>query len=87
MKPTLPEAEKKLVKDIQTFEQLPAKTRELEVLQEQAEKTTGTENAALHQTIRDKTAESISCMLIDAGDNPINLKRRIPVEANKCPKE
>jgi hypothetical protein len=87
MKPTPAEVEKKLGEDIRAFEDLPAKTKDLEALQEQAEKTTGTENAALHQAIRDKTAESNPRMLTNVGDKPTNQERRIPVEANKRPKE
>lgn len=43
-------------KDLQKFEQLPAKTKELSLLKDQAEKATGPENAALHRKIRDKGA-------------------------------
>lgn len=57
MKPAPPEAEKKLGKDLKAFEQLPAKTKELEVLQEQAEKTTGAKLATLHEEIRDKAQQ------------------------------
>ena len=55
MKPAPPAAEKKLGTDLQTFEQLPTKTKELELLQDQAEKATGPEHAALHRAIRDKS--------------------------------
>lgn len=58
MKPMPPEAGKELGKDLETFEQLPVKTKELEMLQEQAEKTTGTENAALHRKIRHKAGQA-----------------------------
>jgi len=57
MKPTPPEAEKKLGKDLETFAQLPVKTKELEELQQQAEKATGAEHAALHKIIRDKAKQ------------------------------
>lgn len=57
MKPTPPEAEKKLGKDLETFAQLPVKTKELEDLQHQAEKATGEEQAALHEVIRDKSRQ------------------------------
>ncbi|MFZ2280457.1 MAG: hypothetical protein WAW39_21850 [Prosthecobacter sp.] len=56
MKPEPPAAEKKLGTDLKTFEQLPAKTKELELLQDQAEKTAGPEHTALHQKIRDKSS-------------------------------
>lgn len=55
MKPAPPAAEKKLGTDLKTFEQLPAKTKELELLQDQAEKAVGAEHAALHQKIREKS--------------------------------
>lgn len=55
MKPEPPAVEKKLGTDLKTFEQLPAKTKELELLQDQAEKAAGPEHAALHQKIRDKS--------------------------------
>ncbi|MDP1589683.1 MAG: hypothetical protein Q8M07_18160 [Prosthecobacter sp.] len=57
MKPTPPEAQKKLGKDLETFAQLPVKTKELEELQHKAEKATGEEQAALHQMIRDKARQ------------------------------
>ena len=40
---------------MKTFEQLPAKTKELELLKDQAEKSTGQESAALNKKIRDKS--------------------------------
>ncbi len=49
-----PKAEKDLVRDLKAFEQLPAKNRELELLKDQAEKTTGQESVALDKVIRDK---------------------------------
>jgi len=55
MKPKPQNTEKDLGKDLKTFEQLPAKTKELEVLKDQAEKATGQESVALNKTIRDKT--------------------------------
>lgn len=57
MKPTPPEAEKKLGKDLETFAQLPVKIKELEELQHQSEKTTGEEQTALQQMIRDKARQ------------------------------
>jgi hypothetical protein len=49
-----PEPEKDPAKDLQKFEQLPAKTKELSLLKDQAEKATGPENVALNRKIRDK---------------------------------
>lgn len=46
--------EKDLGKDLKTFEQLPAKTKELELLKDQAEKATGQESVDLQEVIRDK---------------------------------
>lgn len=46
------EPEKKLDADLETFEDLPAKTQELQQLQGLAEKTTGKEKAAVDQKIR-----------------------------------
>jgi hypothetical protein len=52
MEPIPPEAEKQLGQDLESFEQLPVKTQELETLQDLAEKTSGVENAAVHKEIR-----------------------------------
>ena len=41
-------------KDLKTFEQLPAKNKELELLKDQAEKEIGPESVVLNKTIRDK---------------------------------
>lgn len=41
--------------DLKTFEQLPANTKELVLLKDQAEKTTGKESAAVNRLIRDKS--------------------------------
>ncbi len=41
-------------KDMKTFEQLPAKTKELELLMDQAEKSTGPESVRLNKMIQDK---------------------------------
>ena len=56
MEPNKAEPPKDAAKDLQAFEQLPAKTKELSLLQDQAEKTTGPENAAVNRKIRDKAA-------------------------------
>ena len=55
MKPEPPETEKDLGKDLKTFEQLPAKTKELLLLKNQAEKATGQESVALNKMIRGKS--------------------------------
>jgi hypothetical protein len=55
MNPKPHEPEKDLSKDQKVFEQLPAKTKELELLKDQAEKATGQESVALHKVIRNKT--------------------------------
>ena len=54
MNPDTKEAERDLGKDLKTFEQLPAKTKELELLMDQAEKATGPEGLALNRLIRAK---------------------------------
>jgi len=72
MKHTPPEAEKKLGKDLETFAQLPVKTKELEELQQQAEKATGAEHAALHKIIRDK-AKQDTARLENAQSPPPSL--------------
>jgi ferritin-like metal-binding protein YciE len=55
-----PKTQPRLDQDLETFEQLPAKTKELEVLQDQAQKTIGKENLAMNQKIRDKTEAKLS---------------------------
>ncbi len=55
MKPATPSSEKDFGKDMKTFEQLPTKTKELELLKDQAEKSTGQENLAINKKIRDKS--------------------------------
>ena len=57
MKPVPSETEKDHGKDLKTFEQLPAKTKELELLQHQAEKSTGQESVVLHKMIREKSRQ------------------------------
>ncbi len=56
MNPPESHPEMNLSKDLATFEKLPAKTKELELLQDRAEKATGLESAALNLLIRDKSA-------------------------------
>ena len=57
MKPGPQKTEKDLGKDLKTLEQIPAKTKELLILQDQTEKSTGQESVAFHKTIRDKSKE------------------------------
>ena len=54
MNPDRPKADKDFGQDLKTFEQLPAKTKELELLKDQAEKATGVESVALNKRIRDR---------------------------------
>ena len=55
MNPEPQETEKNFGKDLKMFEQLPAKTKELDLLKDQAEKSTGQEGVVLNQIIRDKS--------------------------------
>ena len=55
MKPAPPATENDFSKDLKTFEQLPAKTKELDLLKDQAEKSTGQESVVLNKMIRDKS--------------------------------
>lgn len=57
MKPEPPATEQDFGKDLKTFERLPAKTKELLLLQDQMEKSTGQENNDLNKVIRDKSKE------------------------------
>lgn len=57
MKPVPPKTEGDFSKDLKTFEQLPAQTKELVVLKDQAEKATGRESVALHQKIQTKARQ------------------------------
>jgi hypothetical protein len=59
MNPEPPPVEKDFTKDLKTFEQLPAKSKELELLKDQAEKATGRESVILNKMIRDKSAEPL----------------------------
>ena len=52
--------EKDFGKDLKTFEQLPAKTKELELIKDQAEKATGQESVAPHNLLRDKSKQGDS---------------------------
>jgi hypothetical protein len=55
MKPEPPTTEHDFGKDLKTFEHLPVKTKELLLLQDQMEKSTGQENNDLNKVIRDKS--------------------------------
>lgn len=57
MKPNPNESEKKLSKDLKAFEELPEKTKELQLLADQAEKETGKRRAALDQVIETKSEQ------------------------------
>jgi hypothetical protein len=54
MKPQPQETEKKLSEDLKTFEKLPAKTKEMLLLGNRAEKASGKERAALDSLIKPK---------------------------------
>ena len=55
MEPTPLETKKLLDEDLKSFECLPTKTKELQILMDQAEKTSGKEKAAIHKVIQDKS--------------------------------
>jgi hypothetical protein len=55
MKPEPLEAKKDFGKDLKTFEQACAKTKALELLQNQAEKASGQERISLEKKIQDKS--------------------------------
>ena len=59
MKPEPKKTEKDFGKDLKTFERLPAKTKELELLKDQAEKTTGQESVTLDKKIRIKSKQGV----------------------------
>ena len=52
--------EKEFGKDLKTFEQFPARTKKLELLQHQAEKTIGQESVALDAAIREKAKQAVT---------------------------
>ena len=54
MKSLPPKTEKDLGKDLMTHARVPAKTKELELLQHQVEKATGKEAIALNKIIAEK---------------------------------
>ena len=55
MKPKPPKTEKDFGKDLKTHEQLPTQTKELLLLQDQTEKSTGEENLGLRKQTQDKS--------------------------------
>ena len=57
MKPASPRTEKNFSKDLKTFDKLPAQTKELVILKDQAEKATGEESVALHKNIQTKAQQ------------------------------
>lgn len=59
MKPEFQETENDFGKDLKTLEQLPTKTKELLILQDQTEKSTGREKIDLHKMIRDKAKSGV----------------------------
>ncbi|MDZ4743350.1 MAG: hypothetical protein SGI98_08035 [Verrucomicrobiota bacterium] len=55
MKQKPQEPSKDLGKDLKKFERLPVKTKELLILEDQAEKSTGPEKIDLDKKVRDKS--------------------------------
>ena len=55
-----PENEKDHGRDTKKFAQLPAKTKELELLQHEAEKSTGPASVVLNELIREKSKQGSS---------------------------
>lgn len=60
MKTTPPETAKNHGRDTKKFAQLPAKTKELELLQHQAEQATGGERVVLNKLIQEKSKNGAS---------------------------
>ena len=54
MKPTQPLPEQNFTADLQTFDRLPAATKEIAILKDRAEKATGPERVALDEALPDK---------------------------------
>ena len=63
MKPDPKNIEMDFGKDLKTFEKLPAITKELELLKDQAEKATGQESVALNKKIRTKSKQGVPRLL------------------------
>ena len=59
MQPSSSEPEKDLSRDLKKFDRLPAKTKELVVLKDDAEKATGPEGVAVHQKILAKAGQGL----------------------------
>lgn len=57
MKQEPPKTEKDHGRDSKKFAQLPAKTKELELLQHEAEKSTGQASVVLHKLIQEKSKQ------------------------------
>ena len=55
MKPVPKDPRKAFDKDMKTFDQLTAKTKELDILKDSAEKAIGPENGVINKTIRDQS--------------------------------
>jgi len=55
MKPQAPDDGKDSREDLKVFEALPAKVKELALLKDQAERSTGSEKRALNEQIRRKS--------------------------------
>ncbi len=55
MKPKPPNPEKHLAEDLKTFGNLPEKTKEMQLLTDQAEKTSGSKRASLDRLIQKKS--------------------------------
>jgi len=55
MKPEPQDTKKNLTKDLTTFEQLPVETKELHVLSDQAEKSSGRKRAVIQRLIQKKS--------------------------------
>lgn len=60
MKPASPDTEKDHGRDTKKFAQLPAKTKELELLQHEAEQSTGPARVALEKLIAEKSKQNDS---------------------------
>lgn len=60
MKKAPPETDKDHGRDATKFAELPAKTKELELLQHKAEKSTGQDRVALDKLIEEKSEEKDS---------------------------
>lgn len=58
MKPKTPHSEKDPGQQLKTFEQQPAKTKELELIKDHAEKSTGQERVEFDKKIRAKSNRS-----------------------------